>query len=496
MRDNRQAMQNTKQQEKKSISLSGLQRLIKDAISSKLEPAYWIVAEISELSTNYSGHCYMELIEKDKQNGNIIAKCKATIWANNFAMLRPYFESATGQRLQAGISVLIKVTVDFHPVYGLSVNIRDIDPVYTLGELQRQRMAILKQLEDDGIIDLNTELALPDVIESLAVISSASAAGYGDFMKQLQANPFGRIIRTELFAAVMQGDAAPESITRQLDLIFDCHEQFDAVVIIRGGGAATDLLCFDNYLLASNIAQFPIPIITGIGHDRDQTIADRVAHTSLKTPTAVAEFVIGINTQFGNLLEELNQQMLKSINRLINSTAKELDQHALLLPMAVKSGVQKQKMRLQLCDQLFDQKIEILIKDNKAHLNHVTERMIYSLAKLGETQNLRLENAEKHILASIFNNADKQLTVLSHLEEKMKSATAKLISSETHRLEMLDQHASQLDPAIQLRRGYSMTFANGKKIRSVNDLRAGDELKSIISDGTIYSIVQISEKNI
>lgn len=485
-------MQNNRQNEKKTISLSGLQRLIKDAISSKLDPAYWIVAEISEMSSNYSGHCYMELIEKDKGNGSIIAKCKATIWANNFAMLRPYFESATGQRLQSGISVLIKVTVDFHPVYGLSVNIRDIDPVYTLGELQRQRMAILKQLEDDGIIDLNRELELPEVIESLAVISSASAAGYGDFMKQLQANPFGRIIHTQLFAAVMQGDAAPESITRQLDCIFDRHEHFDAVVIIRGGGAATDLLCFDNYLLASNIAQFPIPIITGIGHDRDQTIADRVAHTSLKTPTAVAEFVIGINTRFGNLLDDLNAQMLKSINRLINSTAKELDQHALLLPLAVKSGVQKQKMRLQWCDQLFDQKIENLIKENKAHLLHVTERMIYTLAKHGESQKMRLENADKHILASVSNIGNNQRTTLAHLEEKMKSATDKLISSESHRLEMLDQHASQLDPAIQLSRGYSMTFANGKRIRSVNDLRTCDELKSIIADGTIYSIVQIA----
>ncbi len=488
-------MQSTQPNVKKFISLSGLQRLIKDAITSHVEPTHWIVAEISELHANYSGHCYMELIEKDKKSGAIIAKSKATIWANNYAMLRPYFESTTGQILQAGISVMIKVSVDYHPVYGLSINIRDIDPVYTLGEQQRQRMAILQQLEDEGIIDLNAELALPEIIESLAIISSASAAGYGDFMKQLQGNFYGRMIRTQLFAATMQGDTAPESITRQLEIIFDSYERYDAVVIIRGGGAATDLMCFDNYLLASHIAQFPLPIITGIGHDRDQTIADRVAHTSLKTPTAVAEFVIGINTEFGGKLDELNAQMQKAITKLLHNLNSQLEQKALLLPLSVKAGIQKQNMRLDFSEQLFRQRLENLIKANNTDLRLLSEKMAYTVAQLGENQNKHLENAEKQLLTNISKTVERHSSQLSNFEGNMQSAISKMVNNETHRLEILEERAKQLDPTVQLNRGYTMSFANGKRIRSVADIMVGAEISTAVLDGTIISTVKESIKN-
>ncbi len=275
-----------------SISLSVLTSQIQETIRMSFDKAVWIRAEISELRENPGGHCYMELIEKDVESDTIIAKSKATIWSTTYRMLKPYFESSTGQTIRSGLNILIAVTVEFHSVYGFNLNVRDIDPTYTIGEMAARRLKIIRQLEADGVVDMNKQLTLALLPQRLAIISSSSAAGYGDFCDQLTNDTNNYKFYTKLFPAIMQGEQALASIIGALDKIYNNIELFDAVLILRGGGATSDLACFDAYDLAYNCSQFPIPIITGIGHQRDVSILDMVVHTSLKTPTAVAEFLI------------------------------------------------------------------------------------------------------------------------------------------------------------------------------------------------------------
>jgi exodeoxyribonuclease VII large subunit len=274
------------------LSLATLNQLIKDTLNTTLEPSYWVVAEIAELRTNYSGHCYLEFIQKEEESGKVLAKIRGTIWSYTYRTVSAWFQSITGEELRSGLTVLANVQVQFHEVYGLSLNVKDIDPNFTLGERARKKQEIIKQLEEDGIFEMNKSLKLPLVPQRIAVISSETAAGYGDFMNQITHNDFGYKIETLLFPATMQGDKAPDAIINALLQVHNAMDKFDAVIIIRGGGAQVDLDCFDHYELAAHIAQFPLPIFTGIGHERDETICDLVAHTSLKTPTAVAEFLL------------------------------------------------------------------------------------------------------------------------------------------------------------------------------------------------------------
>ena len=274
------------------LSLATLNQLIKDTLNTTLEPSYWVVAEIAELRTNYSGHCYLEFIQKEEESGKVLAKIRGTIWSYTYRTVSAWFQSITGEELRSGLTVLANVQVQFHEVYGLSLNVKDIDPNFTLGERARKKQEIIKQLEEDGIFEMNKSLKLPLVPQRIAVISSETAAGYGDFINQITHNDFGYKIETLLFPATMQGDKAPDAIINALLQVHNAMDRFDAVIIIRGGGAQVDLDCFDHYELAAHIAQFPLPVFTGIGHERDETISDLVAHTSLKTPTAVAEFLL------------------------------------------------------------------------------------------------------------------------------------------------------------------------------------------------------------
>lgn len=274
-----------------SIRLSELTNRIQEVIRYNFGTPVWIKAEISELREN-AGHCYLEFIEKDTDSDAIVAKSRATIWSSTYRMLKPYFESSTGQSLKSGLNVLVAVTVEFHDVFGFSLNVKDIEPAYTIGELAARRLKIIRQLEADGVLEMNKQLAIPVLPQRIAVISSESAAGYGDFCDQLTGDPSGFAFYYKLFPAIMQGDRAEASIIEALDRVFEHASYFDVVVIIRGGGATTDLACFDSYELALNCTQFPLPVISGIGHQRDVSILDMVAHTSVKTPTAVAEFLI------------------------------------------------------------------------------------------------------------------------------------------------------------------------------------------------------------
>ena len=285
----------------KQYSLSELCTEIQEVVENDLLERYWVRAEIASLSAR--GHCYMELVEK-AENNTLAAKVRATCWNNVYSLLSAYFIQETGQALRVGMQVLVEVSVDFHPVYGLSLNIWNIDPTYTQGDLAKQRQATIRRLTEDGVMELQQSLEIPTLVRKVAVISAADAAGYGDFCDQLKNNRFGFRFELSLFAATMQGDLAPRSIIQALGEIASEEEKWDIVVIIRGGGATTDLGCFDDYELASHCAQFPLPILSGIGHTRDISIVDMVTHTSVKTPTAAAEWLI---ERVAEQVERVNQ---------------------------------------------------------------------------------------------------------------------------------------------------------------------------------------------
>lgn len=304
--------------EEQALSLYELNGLVKRTIRDRMSETYWVQAELSDVRSNYSGHCYLEFIQKDASGNNLIAKARGTIWSNVYKMLKPYFEQETGQAFASGIKVLVRVSVDFHELYGYSLTVLDIDPTYTVGDMERKRREILRLLEEEGVIDLNKELEMPVLPQRIAVISSATAAGYGDFCNQLSNNPRGYGFYTELFPAIMQGERVEESIIAALDAIYARLEAFDVVVIIRGGGATSDLSGFDTYELAANCAQFPLPIITGIGHERDDTVIDLIAHTRVKTPTAAAAFLVACMDQVADQLDNLSFRLQQGVrNRLL-----------------------------------------------------------------------------------------------------------------------------------------------------------------------------------
>jgi exodeoxyribonuclease VII large subunit len=322
-----------------SITLSELTSRIQETIRMNFDSSVWIRAEISELRENPGGHCYLEFIEKDSASDAILAKTKATIWASTFRMLKPYFESSTGQSLRAGLQVLVAVSVEFHGVYGFSLNIRDIDPTFTIGEMAARRLKIIRQLEADGVVDMNKQLELPELPQRLAIISSPTAAGYGDFSDQLKNDPSHFAFYSKLFPAIMQGDQAEASIISALEKIYEHIELFDVVVIIRGGGATTDLACFDSYDLAINCAQFPLPIISGIGHQRDISILDMVAHTSVKTPTAAAEFLISKMQHAEDIAINLVADIQNLIRNKIDTELRYVDQTQMRIKQTLRSWV-------------------------------------------------------------------------------------------------------------------------------------------------------------
>lgn len=264
--------------------------MIKAVLADSLSETYWVIAETAECKLNQRGHCYMELVEKE--DNKIVAQIKAAIWAYDYRKILQKFKNATGETLKPGMKLLLLAAVNFHEVYGLSLSIRDVDPTYTMGDMARRKKEVIDRLVREGLMDMNRELPLPAVPQRIAVVSSPTAAGYGDFFDQLDGNPFGYRFAHLLFPALMQGNEAESSVMAALDSIESQKRSFDVVVIIRGGGSAVDLNCFDGYPLAARIAGFPLPIITGIGHEKDDTVADMVAHTRMKTPTAVAEFLV------------------------------------------------------------------------------------------------------------------------------------------------------------------------------------------------------------
>ena len=352
------------------ITLFELNRLVREAIEDALPMEYWVEAELSECRES-RGHCYMELIQKDEQTATPIAKASAKCWANKWLTIRPYFERTTGQQLHAGMKVLLQVYPQFHEAYGFSWIVTDIDPTYTLGDMARKRQEIIQKLKAEGVFDLQKELQLPVFCQRIAVISSQTAAGYGDFCNQLADNPYGFKFETQLFPAIMQGEGVEQSIISALEQIYDMP--FDCVVIIRGGGATSDMSGFDTLALAENVANFPIPIITGIGHERDESILDMISHTRVKTPTAAAALLIdhlkgiletieGAQSMITHYVQQklsiANSQLSiisEAIPRLFSivKTRQEAKIDALYtrLPMLIERRLTSERHRLQLMDE-------------------------------------------------------------------------------------------------------------------------------------------------
>lgn len=354
----------------KRFSLLELNRLVREAIEDALPIEYWVEAELSECRES-RGHCYMELIQKDEQTATPIAKASAKCWANKWLTIRPYFERTTGQQLHAGMKVLLQVYPQFHEAYGFSWIVTDIDPTYTLGDMARKRQEIIQKLKAEGVFDLQKELQLPVFCQHIAVISSQTAAGYGDFCKQLADNPYGFKFKTQLFPAIMQGEGVEQSIISALEQIYDMP--FDCVVIIRGGGATSDMSGFDTLALAENVANFPIPIITGIGHERDESVLDMVSHTRVKTPTAAAALLIDhlkgvLETIEGaqSVISHYAQQKLSAINYQLSTISEaiprlfsivkarqeaKIDALYTRLPMLIERRLTSESHRLQLIDE-------------------------------------------------------------------------------------------------------------------------------------------------
>lgn len=278
--------------EKDSIGLQALQEQVKNALDAQFTGTVWLRAEISEMKQHPSGHCYFTLVEKDSGSQALLAKASAVAWASSWRMIRPFFETQTGRGLAPGMQVLVRVQVSYSALYGLSLVVFDIDPSFTVGELELARQRTLARLEAEGMFDMNAQLPLPLLPRRLAVVSSETAAGWRDFTRHLEGNEYGFRFQVRLFPALMQGEGAPASIIAALDAVAAEAEDFDAVLILRGGGGAMDLVCYDDYDLAVNVAQFPLPVLTAIGHDHDYHIIDQVAHTHVKTPTALADWLV------------------------------------------------------------------------------------------------------------------------------------------------------------------------------------------------------------
>ncbi|NJN25510.1 MAG: exodeoxyribonuclease VII large subunit [Cyclobacteriaceae bacterium] len=425
------------------FSLYELNKLVGEALAKNLEPSYWVVAEIGEMRQNQNGHCYLELVEKDAHQ--IKAKSRATIWSYTFRNLSGWFEAITGESLKPGMSILCNVTVQYHEVYGFSLNIKDIDAQYTLGERAKRKQEIIASLHADGIFELNKELPLPVAAQHIAVISSESAAGFGDFIDQLSGNVEGFRIHVELFGATMQGDKAETSIIAAMHRVFERAVEFDLLVLIRGGGASVDLDCFDAYQLASHIAQFPLPVITGIGHERDETIADLVAHTKMKTPTAVAEFILSGIRQFDCKLDERFKTLA---NKLLATTTEKL---------------------LEI-DQLagrFQRHVRQILNDQNMALQGMKHQLAYG---------------QHNVMKSQMQYLDGQMYTLARVPMK-------LIEQQEWSLGHLQKELEFIDPVNVLRRGYSITLINGVSIAKTKNIKAGAELKTIAHDITVESTI-------
>jgi len=454
--------------------LSDLQSEIREAIRSNFARPRWVVAEINDLNENFSGHCYMDLVEKDENSDNLLAKARATIWASAYRMLKPFFETTTGYELTAGIKIMVSATVEYHPVFGLSLNIKDIDPSYTLGDVEKRRKEIISRLEKEGVIDMNRETDMPLVPQKIAIISSKTAAGYEDFLEQLLNNGYGYKFYTKLFPAVMQGEKTESSIIHALERIFEYESVFDLVVIIRGGGSKSDLASFDTYELAFHVSQFPLPVITGIGHEQDDSIVDLVAHTRLKTPTAVAEFLI---------------------DRLASFEA-NLDEYSEFLVRASQTILREKEIQLQMLGQKISSASIAFTVINNEILLKTTSNARHLVQQTISEHSIQLLKTRESMKNSVRNIADRKKMEAEFLNGRMQKMLLNRFEQEEKRLENYEKLRSYADPSQILKFGFSISRAGGKALKDSSVLNKDDLIETQLYKGKIKSRVTDIEKKL
>ena len=442
----------SEEKEEGCLTLYELNRMVRSSLESSFREEYWVTGELGDANMPaYSGHFYGEMVQKDAQTDAVVARARVTCWARTYNMLRLRLERDAGETLRRGLKVRVLVRITFHEQYGYALNIVDIDSRFTLGDLARRRREILAQLQSDGIIDDNKQLTMPRLIRRIAVISSPTAAGYGDFCHQLSENDYGFRFHTQLFPSIMQGEGVPAGILSALEIILQADEPYDLVLIIRGGGASTDLSDFDDYMLAAAVAQYPIPIVTGIGHERDDTVLDFVAHTRVKTPTAAAAFIIDHQAQEALLLDDLYARLTRQAREYILGQQQRLHRLSDILPLLAGRYLERHNSALTLLAHRF-----------AASPRHRLELCLRRLEAL---------------------SLQHTMTVRSKTQR------------EQHWLQMLQQRLSLLDPRLLLERGYSITTCDGRVLRSPQQVHEGSTITTTIQHGTIQSTVISCKKN-
>lgn len=428
-----------------ALTLYELNSMVRDVVELGMPGSYWVEAELSEVRER-SGHCYMELVQKDLTGNSTVARASARCWRSTWASVRPGFEQVTGEHFRAGLKVLLQVHAQFHENFGFSWIVTDIDPAYTLGDMARRRQEIIRILKEEGVFDLNKELCLSLFASRIAVVSSESAAGYGDFCNQLDTNAYGFAFSVRLFPAVMQGERTEGSIISALDAINSEADDFDCVVIIRGGGAVSDLSAFDSLALAENVANFPLPVITGIGHERDESVLDMVANKRVKTPTAAAALLI-------ENLKHTYDHIVQAQERISVSVSRRMDYE-------------------------------------RVRLERVSGRIpvLFSLVKT--RQQARIDSLFARVGAAAGRIVAEERLRLDRLSVALAPAVRQRLSAENHRLELLGQRISAVDPAILLRRGYSITLHNGRAVYSPDQLSDGDVIETRLAEGNVRSVVR------
>ena len=450
-----------------TYTLAELQQEIKECLSDSFPFAVWIVAEINTLTRHRSGHCYMELVQKSKTSNSIVAQARATIWANKFSFISAYFESETDRELAEGMNVMLQVAITYHEVYGMSLNVLGINPTYTIGDVECAKKEIIDRLINDGVFDMNKKQELPHVIQNIAVISSSTAAGYGDFVNHLETNMYGYHINVTLYEAAMQGELTEQSVLNALNRIGDEYENYDAVAIIRGGGSKNDLAWFDNYNIAYMVTQFPLPVISGIGHERDESIVDMVAHTRMKTPTAVANFIIDYNSKFEEQIDSTSSEIFGIAKDFLMSSEMYLNNMTMSI-MKVRSLLSK---HTEHCDRIMSEvrnSLNVRMKEEEMKLNMI---------------GTKLETSPKHIISE-------QESHVNGIKELMVRTTKHRIEKVNEKLNFLEHRLTLNDPRTILKRGYSITRINGKVVTNDLETNDGDIMETLLYDGKVTSVVK------
>lgn len=450
-----------------AVSLYELTCRIRNAISTQLPGSYWVRAEISEGRQNANGHFYCRFIEKNAA-GTDIASAAGIIWAGTYVSLRARFERETGQRFGAGIKVLVRVRINFHERYGLSLLVEDIDPSYTLGDMVRRRKEIIDKLTAEGVVNLNKQLVLPRLLLRIAVITSETAAGFGDFCNHLAHGGHMFNIKIKLFPAIMQGDKVEQSVINALNAVLAESKDWDAVVIIRGGGAVSDLNGFDTYLLAANVAQFPLPVITGIGHDRDETVLDLVANVRCKTPTAVADFLIERLSKELELLENCAATLKVCAQNKLNAQLQRMDSFVALIPLVFSRVIDKEKARYRILSERLPNAIQNVCHGECSRC----ERLV-----------MRMEMNTKSMIANMRNR-------LLHEAERLQFVVPAVLSRQKQRLESCERGIRLAQPERVLKLGFSLTLKDGKAVTDASQLSSGDRIVTRLSNGEVTSRVE------